>query len=72
MSKLNNFIKDSLCNNRDRFKLWFPVLFGLGIGLYFLPEQEPSKWFTLGMIEILILLAIIFRYHPTILKILLI
>ena len=56
----------------ERRKLWFPVLFGVGIGLYYLLPQEPSKWLTLGIIESLILAAIILRYRPKMLKFLLI
>lgn len=71
MSKLENFITEALRENHDRFKLWLPVLFALGIGLYFLPEHEPSKWLTLALIEMLILSAVLFRYRPAILKVLL-
>lgn len=71
MTKSADFLNEVLEANRGRFKLWLPVLFGLGIGLYFLPGREPSKWLTLGLIEVLILLAILFRYRPAVLKILL-
>ena len=56
----------------ERRKLWLPVCFGVGIGLYYLLPQEPSKWLTLLMIEGLILAAIILRYHPRVLKVLLV
>lgn len=52
----------------DRRKLWLPVFFALGIGLYFLLHAEPSKWLTLGVIEALIAIAIIFRFHSKVLK----
>ena len=42
----------------------------MGIGLYFSFSEEPNKWITLGIIELLILMAIIFRYHINILYIL--
>ena len=71
MSKFAAIITAEWAANRDRFKLWFPVLFALGIGLYFLPETEPSKWLTLGMIEALILLAVLLRHYPAALKMLL-
>ena len=71
MSKFATIITAEWAANRDRFKLWFPVLFALGIGLYFLPETEPSKWLTLGMIEALILLAVLLRHYPAALKMLL-
>ena len=41
--------------------LWLPVLFGCGIGSYFLLPFEPNKWITLWIIEALIVIAIIFR-----------
>lgn len=49
--------------------LWLPVLFAFGIAVYFSLNFELSKWITLGFIEGLILLAIIFRHHINILKI---
>lgn len=41
--------------------LWLPVLFGCGIGSYFLLPEEPNKWITLWTVEALIVIAIIFR-----------
>ncbi len=41
-----------------------PILFGLGIGTYFALPFEPSIWISLGVIEALIILAIIWRYYP--------
>lgn len=71
MIKSADFFSDVVEANRGRFKLWLPVLFGLGIGIYFSLGWEPSKWLTLGLIEALILLAVLFRYRPAVLKILL-
>ncbi len=53
-----------------RRKLWWPVFFGLGIGLFYLLPQEPSKWLTLGVLEGLIVLAAGLRFRPAALKIL--
>ena len=61
---IENWQKDE-----SRRILWLPVLFGLGIAIYFSLSFEISKWITLGFIEGLILLAIIFRHHINILKI---
>lgn len=47
--------------------LWLPVLFGCGIGTYFLLPTEPNKWITLWIIEFLILVAIIFRHRMRVL-----
>ncbi len=55
----------------SRRKLWLPVFFALGIGFYFLLPEEPSKWLTLSIIEGLIAAAVLFRFHPRVLKILL-
>ncbi len=51
------------CWKADKLRrnLWLPVIFACGIGLYFLLPQEPNKWITMWVIEILIVLAIIFR-----------
>ena len=47
--------------------LWLPVLFGCGIGVYFLLPNEPNKWMTLWAIEFLILVAIVFRHRMRVL-----
>ena len=62
-------ITDSWNKDKARRILWLPVLFALGISFYFSIGFESSKWITLGVIESLILLAIIFRHHINILKI---
>lgn len=53
--------------NRSRWSLWLPVAFALGIGIYFLLPIEPVKWWTLGAIETLILIAVLFRRSPKVL-----
>ncbi|MBR1948900.1 MAG: ComEC/Rec2 family competence protein, partial [Alphaproteobacteria bacterium] len=62
-------ITDGWNKDKARRILWLPVLFALGISFYFSIGFESSKWITLGVIEGLILLAIIFRHHINILKI---
>lgn len=62
---LTNFKQDSA-----RRMLWLPVLFALGIAIYFSLSVEPSKWITLGLIEALIILAVIFRHYQKVLSIL--
>ena len=62
-------ITDGWNKDKARRILWLPVLFALGISFYFSIGFESSKWITLGIIEGLILLAIIFRHHINILKI---
>lgn len=54
----------------NRRKLWLPVFFALGIGIYFLLSAEPSKWLTLGIVELIIVSAVLLRFHPRILRVL--
>ena len=49
---------------------WIPVLFGVGIGIYFILPFEPSLWFTLALIEGVLLVAYLWRFYPALLKIL--
>lgn len=56
-----SFIKENFILERNRWVLWMPVLFGLGIAIYFALPVEPSKWIILGIIEILLVLAFFFR-----------
>ena len=63
------FINENWQQDKTRRILWLPVLFGLGISIYFSLTHEISKWITLCLIEGLIVLAIIFRHHINILKI---
>ena len=54
-------IKEQFYKDSERWFLWAPVLFGLGIGIYFLLPREPSIWLMLGVIESLIAAAVIAR-----------
>lgn len=54
---------------REHWFLWIPVLFSVGIGIYFYLPTEPSKWITLIIIEVLLFLAYIFRFYPLLLNI---
>lgn len=49
---------------QTRHILWLPVLFGLGIGLYFWLQTEPSLWVTLIGLEILIFGVWLKRNQP--------
>lgn len=62
------FITENWQEDKARRNLWLPVLFSFGIAIYFSLKFELSKWITLGFIEGLIVLAIIFRHHINILK----
>lgn len=64
-------IADILEKEKSRLFSWVPVLFGTGIGIYFALPFEPSKWLTLGIIELLLVLAYVVRLRPALLKIVL-
>jgi len=51
---------------RDRWILWLPVLFGLGIALYFSLDTEPSNWLGAGGVAASAFLAGLFRRNPAI------
>ena len=55
---------------RERIFLWFPVVFALGIATYFTINFEPSIWWSLAIIELMIILAYIWRTNITRLSIL--
>ena len=62
------FIQKCWQEDKQRRILWMPVLFGLGIGLYFLPKTEPDKWYSVAVVEALILLAFLFRHNLKVLN----
>lgn len=62
--------KENLLQERARWIPWVPVLFGIGIGVFFALPKEPSLWWGLGLAETLIFLALIFRRRPEILAVL--
>ncbi len=57
-------LKELLYAEKDRWIPWIPVLFGTGVGIYFALPVEPSIWWTLIIIELLILLTYLNRFHP--------
>ncbi len=61
MRKFFYNVKEQFFKEQERWFLWFPVLFALGIGLFFLLPKDISIWWTLGVIELLIGAAIFFR-----------
>ena len=70
LGPLAEYLKSNFQQDKSRVILWYPALLALGIALYFALPQEPSKWLTLGLIEGLIVLAVMLRRHLTSLKIL--
>lgn len=63
-------IEKILNAEREQLFAWVPVLFGVGIGVYFALPFEPSLWITLGLIEATIIAAYLFRYYPALLRML--
>ena len=59
-----NTLKENFLAERERFVFWIPVLFGLGIGMYFLLPKEPSYWLTIVFVELLLFFLYIFRFYP--------
>ncbi len=57
-------VKKYLEAEQERWFLWVPVWFGLGISLYFLLPFEPSIWISMFVVEALIVLAYVFRHAP--------
>lgn len=51
-------------SERSRWFMWIPVLFGIGIGVYFLLPAEPSRWLTLGVVEAILVIAYFWRHYP--------
>ncbi|MBI2978602.1 MAG: hypothetical protein HYY38_07245, partial [Rhodospirillales bacterium] len=43
---------DRLLDERDRWALWLPVMFGLGIAVYFALRFEPPLWLGLGGVAV--------------------
>ncbi len=64
--------REQIFAGRNRWGLWLPVMFACGIAVYFSLPTEPSKWVTVAIIEILILLAIVFRHRMTVLYVLIV
>ena len=59
-----SYLAECLAEEQDRWFLWLPVLFGCGIGLYFALPEEPSKWWSLAVFELILLFAWIWRFQP--------
>ncbi len=62
------WITKNLESEQERWCLWLPVAFALGIGIYFLLPSELSIWWTLGVIELTLLGAWLARFRANILK----
>ena len=63
MYRFLNNISENFNKEQNRWSLWVPVLFGAGIGIYFLLPGEISIWWSLALVELMIVLAVWFRYN---------
>ncbi len=46
---------------RERWLLWLPVAFGLGISLFFLMDSDPAWWFALPLLGVVVLALFLLR-----------
>lgn len=63
MRRLLFYIKESFLAEQTRWIALVPILFGVGIGIYFQLEAEPSYWLSLGVVEFLLLVFYFLRFH---------
>lgn len=63
-------IKELFWGEQSRWPLWTPVLFSVGIGVYFLLPKEPSMWWSLIIFEAVLVTAWFCRLRPLVLFIL--
>lgn len=64
MRRFIEYLQENFFAERERWIACVPVLFGTGIGIYFLLGHEPSKWLTVLLVEALLFMAYIWRYFP--------
>lgn len=64
LQKRKNYLVKNLAEEQGRWFLWIPVLFGIGIGIYFSLPFEPFKWWSLILFELILMLAWFWRFKP--------
>lgn len=57
-------LQEMFFKERNRWFIWIPVLFGFGIGMYFVLPNEPARWWVLIAIELILVLAYFWRGNP--------
>jgi len=62
--RISTIIADKIFEQKDRLIALLPILFGIGIGIYFSLPFEPSLWIAPILAEILIILAYRWRFQP--------
>ena len=60
--KFGRAISENLSSEQNRTIVLVPVLFAIGIGIYFGLDNEPNYWVTLGLFEAFLVLFFLFRY----------
>lgn len=58
------WLRDTLIAEAERCFLWLPVLFGIGIGLYFALPVEPLLWLAAVLAGLAVLLLLAVRAFP--------
>lgn len=56
-------LKDNFLAEQTRWIALIPILFGLGIGIYFAIDFEPKYWISLIILEVLLLIFYFVRNH---------
>lgn len=56
------YIEENFVAEQSRWLSWVPFLFGIGIALYLLLPFEPNYWWSLGILEITLLLFYLLRH----------
>src|SRR5580692_1114549 len=56
-----SWLRDRMLAERDRWALWLPVCFGIGIGGYFRMTVEPPLWLGVAAVAVLLGAAIALR-----------
>ncbi|MHB1217595.1 MAG: ComEC/Rec2 family competence protein [Alphaproteobacteria bacterium] len=57
-------LTDALGAEQERWPLWLPVFFGIGIGLYFVLLREPPGWVGLAALAVAVAGCIALRKRP--------
>lgn len=63
----SNFVISSFLKEYDRWFLWLPVAFGIGISLYFCLNNEPSLWIGFSSAFLIGCLIYILKRHKSLL-----
>ncbi len=65
MRRVWKYFSDNIFEQKSRLIAFLPILFGLGISVYFSLSFEPSIWLTLTIAELTLLFVYICRFNNT-------